>query len=64
VNKNNIKIKKKQSQKVGKDPINTSTIDSEDKPNNSPKEIHIGGNNLFYEKITWEKFKKKINFSK
>ena len=64
MNKNNIKIKKKQSQKVGKDPINTSTIDSEDKPNNSPKEIHIGGNNLFYEKITWEKFKKKINFSK
>ena len=62
--KNNIKIKKKQSQKVYKDPINTSTIPTEDKPDNSPKEIHIGGNNLFYEKITWKKFKKNINFSK
>ena len=62
--KNNIKIKKKQSQKVDKDPINTSTIPTEDKPDNSPKEIHIGGNNLFYEKITWKKFKEKINSSK
>ena len=61
---NNIKIKKKQSQKVDKHPINTSTIDADDKPDNSPKEIHIGGNNLFYEKITWKKFSKKINFSK
>jgi len=64
VTKNKIKIKKKQSQKVDKDPINTSTIAADDKPDNSPKEIHIGGNNLFYEKITWKKFKKKINFSK
>ena len=62
--KKNIKIKKKQSQKVDKDPINTSTIAADDKPDNSPKEIHIGGNNLFYEKITWKKFKKKIIFSK
>ena len=61
--KNNNKIKKKQSQKVDKHPINTSIIDIDDKPDNSPKEIHIGGNNLFYE-ITWEKFRKKINFSK
>jgi len=60
VKKNYIKIKKKQSQKVDKDPINTSTIPAEDKPDNSPKEIHIGGNNLFYEKITWEKFKRQI----
>ncbi len=56
-------MKKKQSQKVDKHPINTSIIDTDDKPDNSPKEIHIGGNNLFYE-ITWEKFRKKINFSK
>ena len=62
--KNKIKIKKKQSQKVDKDPINTFTIAADDKPDNSPKEIHIGGNNLFYEKITWKKFKKKINSSK
>ena len=61
---NNIKIKKKQSQKVDKDPINTSPIAADDKNDNSPKEIHIGGNNLFYEKITWKKFKKQINFSK
>jgi len=63
VKKNNNKIKKKQSQKVDKHPINTSIIDTDDKPDNSQKEIHIGGNNLFYE-ITWEKFRKKINFSK
>ena len=56
-------MKKKQSQKVDKHPINTSIIDTDDKPDNSQKEIHIGGNNLFYE-ITWEKFRKKINFSK
>ena len=62
--KNNIKIKKKQSQKVYKDPINTSPIAIDNKPDNSPKEIHIGDNNLFYEKITWNKFKKKIKFSK
>ena len=62
--KNKIKIKKKQSQKVDKDPINISTIAADDKPDNSQKEIHIGGNNLFNEKITWKKFKKKINFSK
>ena len=61
--KNNNKIKKKQSQKVDKHPINTSIIDIDDKPDNSSKEIHIWGNNLFYE-ITWEKFRKKINFSK
>ena len=61
--KNNIKIKKKQSQKVYKDPIYTSQIAADNKPDNSPKEIHIGGNNLFYE-ITWEKFRKKINLSK
>ena len=58
--KNNIKVKNKQSQKVDKDPINTSIIDADDKPDNSPKEIQIGGNNLFYEKITWEKFKRQI----
>jgi len=62
--KKNIKIKKKQSQRGDKDPINTSIIDADHKPDNSPKEIHIGGNNLFYEKITWKKFKKKINSSK
>ena len=62
--KKNIKIKKKQGQKVYKDPINTSPIAADNKPDNSPKEIHIGDNNLFYEKITWKKFKKKINFSK
>ena len=62
--KKNIKIKKKQSQRRDKDPINTSIIDADHKPDNSPKEIHIGGNNLFYEKITWKKFKKKINSSK
>ena len=62
--KNKIKVKKKQSQKRDKELINTSIIDADDKPDNSPKEIHIGGNNLFYEKITWKKFKKKINFSK
>ena len=62
--KNNIKIKKKQSQKVYKDPIYTSPIAADNKPDNSPKEIHIGGNNLFYEKITWKKFKEKINSSK
>ena len=62
--KKNIKIKKKRSQRGDKDPINTSIIDADHKPDNSPKEIHIGGNNLFYEKITWKKFKKKINSSK
>ena len=62
--KKNIKIKKKQSQRRDKDPINTSIIDADHKPDNSQKEIHIGGNNLFYEKITWKKFKKKINSSK
>lgn len=62
--KKNIKIKKKRSQRGDKDPINTSIIDADHKPDNSPKEIHIGGNNLFYEKITWQKFKKKINSSK
>ena len=60
----NIKLKKKQSQRRDKEPKNTSIIDADDKPDNSPKEIHIGGNNLFYEKITWKKFRKKINFSK
>ena len=62
--KNNIKLKKKQRQRRDKEPINTSIIDADDKPDNSPKEIHIGGNNLFYEKITWKKFRKIINFSK
>ena len=62
--KNNIKLKKKQNQRRDKELINTSNIDADDKPDNSPKEIHIGGNNLFYEKITWKKFRKKINFSK
>ena len=62
--KNNIKIKKTQSRKVDKDAINTSIIDVDNTPDNSPKEIHIGGNNLFYEKITWKKFKEKINSSK
>ena len=62
--KNNINIKKKQSQKVYKDPINTSPIAIDNKPDNSPKVINIGDNNLFYEKITWNKFKKKIKFSK
>ena len=61
--KNNIKLKK-QSQRRDKEPINTSIIAANDKPDNSPKEIHIGGNNLFYEKITWKKFRNKINFSK
>ena len=64
MNKNDIKLKKKQNQRRDKEPKNTSIIDADDKPDNSPKEIHIGGNNLFYEKITWKKFKKKINFSK
>ncbi len=62
--KNNIKLKKKQNQRRDKELINTSIIDADDKPGNSQKEIHIGGNNLFYEKITWKKFRKKINFSK
>ena len=62
--KNNIKLKKKESQRRDKEPINTSIIAADDKPDNYPKEIHIGGNNLFYEKITWKKFRKKINFSK
>ena len=62
--KKNIKIKKKRSQRGDKDPINSSIIDADNTPDNSPKEIHIGGNNLFYEKITWKKFKKKINSSK
>ncbi len=62
--KNKIKLKKKQSQRRDKEPINTSIIAADDKPDNSPKEIQIGGNNLFYEKITWKKFRKKINFSK
>ena len=62
--KNNIKLKKKKNQRRDKELINTSIIDADDKPDNSPKEIHIGGNNLFYEKITWKKFRKKINFSK
>ena len=61
---NKIKIKKKRSQRGDKDPINSSIIDADNTPDNSQKEIHIGGNNLFYEKITWKKFKKKINFSK
>lgn len=61
---NKIKIKKKRSQRGDKDPINSSIIDADNTPDNSPKEIHIGGNNLFYEKITWKKFKKKINSSK
>jgi len=60
VTKNKIKIKKKQIQRVDKDPIDTSSFDVEDKPYTSQKEIHIGGNNLFYEKITWEKFKRQI----
>ena len=58
--KKNIKRKKKKSKRIDQDPINTCTFDAEDKPNNSPKEIHIGGNNLFYEKITLEKFKRQI----
>ena len=62
--KKNIKIKKKQSQRGDKDSINKSIIDADNAPDNSAKEIHIGGNNLFYEKITWKKFKKKINSSK
>ena len=62
--KKNIKIKKKRSQRGDKDPINSSIIDADNTPDNSPKEIHIGGNNLFYEKMTWKKFKKKINSSK
>ena len=61
---NKIKIKKKRSQRGDKDPINSSIIDADNTPDNSPKEIHIGCNNLFYEKITWKKFRKKINFSK
>lgn len=62
--KKNIKIKKKRSQRGDKVPINSSIIDADNTPDNYPKEIHIGGNNLFYEKITWKKFKKKINSSK
>ena len=62
--KKKIKIKKKRSQRGDKDPINSSIIDADNTPDNSPKEIHIGGNNLFYEKMTWKKFKKKINSSK
>jgi len=62
--KKNIKIKKKRSQRGDKDPINSSIIDADNTHDNSPKEIHIGGNNLFYEKMTWKKFKKKINSSK
>ena len=61
---NKIKIKKKRSQRGDKDPINSSIIDADNTPDNSTKEIHIGGNNLFYEKMIWKKFKKKINFSK